>query len=471
MVTVGCRSGATDNHKVKNRHSRREKFACPLGGFAMHELLTTTLASSQPSEPTASPHLENFSLKDCISMRGTSLDDRIRAFGELAAHADIEGILYRRQVSSPTQRRVIIHDDLTGDDKQMVMFGSNNYLSLTTHPHVVSSVRNSIDRYGVGAGGPPLLNGTTPLHIEAEKRLARFKGVGDAILFSSGFLAQLGWITALIDKEDMVFFDEYSHASFFEGLKIANCKKLPFRHNDLDDLRRKLKKYKRNAASCWICVEGVYSMDGDLAPLDQIVEIAKEHGCRVAVDDAHGTGVVGGGKGTAHHFQVDPSDIDIHFGTFSKALGTVGGFVCAEEDLISYMRFMSRSHMFSAALPAPIVASVLAGLDVIEQETELIARLDANVQYFLRELNQLGIRADTQSAIIAILVPGRVNIRRMALDFHRRGVFINSVEYPAVPADKQRFRVSMMATHTKEDIDLLVRSFRELFVQYGIIEA
>jgi len=424
----------------------------------------------QPLEEKANSHLENFSLKNFINQKGMDLDERTKAFKEFTSHLEGEGlILYRRQVKGATKRQVTIHDPLTGGEKEMLMFGSNNYLSLAAHPHVVNSVKNYIDQYGIGAGGPPLLNGTTELHVQVEKKLAQFKGLDDTILFSSGFLAQLGWMTALIDKEDMVFFDEYSHASFFEGLKLTKCKKLPFRHNDLEGLEKKLDKYKHTGKTCWICVEGVYSMDGDLAPLNEVIEIAKRHNCRVAVDDAHGTGVIGEGKGTAHHFNIDPADIDIHFGTFSKAFGTSGGFVCAKQDLINYMRFMSRAHMFSAALPAPVVASVMAGLEVMEREKELFSNLSESVEYLLKKLDELGIAAESESAIIPILIPEGVNIRKMALEFHQQGIFVNSVEFPAVPLDKQRFRISMMATHTEEDIDQLVSVIKDLFIKYNII--
>lgn len=415
-------------------------------------------------------HLENFSLRDHIGKSGEGLDERLDSFQDYNESLTQDGInVYKRTVLGKTEREVMVSDAAGGEPHKMLMFGSNNYLSLTTHPLVLESVSRAIEKYGVGSGGPPLFNGTTLLHKELSQKIAAMKGVDDALLFSSGYAAQLAWITSLVDKNDLVIFDEFSHASVMDGLKLARNRGIPYDHNNLDDLEGRLKKYRDRSDVCWLCVEGVFSMDGDIAPLDKIVPLAKKYNCRIALDDAHGLGVMGEGLGTAHHFGIDPADIDVHFGTFSKALGTVGGYVGGNQKMVDYLTFIARQHVFSAALPAPVVATALGGLEVIESEKGLIEGLHENVRYLIDHLDLVGIEAHSDSGIIPVMVPGHANVQRLSREFHRKGVFINSVEFPAVSVDEQRFRISMMATHTRSDIKYLVNTFYEVFKSHNII--
>ena len=365
--------------------------------------------------------------------------------------------MYMRLVDSPADREVEIVEATTGQRKKMLMFGSNNYLGLANHPHVRKAVQGAIDEYGVGLAGPPLFNGYTRLHRQLEERLSALKHAEDTLIFPTGYSANVGLMTCLTGHHDRVLFDEYHHASLRDGMRMAKVQSHSFRHNDVGDLGTLLETPQpESSGDTFVCVEGVYSMDGDLAPLPQIVPLSRQLGAVLILDDAHGTGVLGAsGSGTAEHFGLENA-IDITMGTFSKAFGVVGGFVSSSRPIVSYMRVFARSYMFSASLPPVVIAAVLAGLDVIEREPWLRDQLRTNANYAAEGFRRLGFDVHPESAIIALRVPATMNIREAALRFHEAGVFVNCVEYPAVPLDQQRFRVSLMATHTKEDIDRLV---------------
>jgi glycine C-acetyltransferase len=344
------------------------------------------------------------------------------------------------------------------------MFGSNNYLGLANHPYIKEYVCRMIQKYGAGIGGPPLLNGYTALHHELEERLAHLKGAEDVLIFSSGYGANVGLVSALMNNEDLVVYDSYSHASFHDGIKMSGAQAVHFSHNDVDLLAQTLERTQSmNFKDRFVGVEGVYSMDGDVAPLDKIVPICKRNNAILIVDDAHGTGVMGkSGSGTAEHFGFE-NEIDITMGTFSKTFAVTGGFVAASKSIINYLRFFARSYMFSASLPPTVVASVLAALDVMEKEPELVNKLKENINYTTHCLTQLGFPANSLTPIFPLRVPVNMNIRNASFEFHQKGIFINSIEYPAVPKSQQRFRISIMATHTKEDIDRLMEAITEIW--------
>ena len=411
---------------------------------------------------------ENFDLHQML-LQGRNLGVHKRAdyfqshVDQLVDHHEM---LNMRCVISPADREVLIMDPYTKKTRSMLMFGSNNYLGLANHPSVIAAAHHALKEYGAGIGGPPLLNGYTGLHRQLEKKLAALKGAEDALIFSSGYGANVGLVTGLINSNDVVLCDAYSHASFCDGMKMSKCSSARFSHNNIDRLQNLLRIHKKNSCcDIFVGVEGVYSMDGDLAPLDILVPICKSSGALLIVDDAHGTGVMGAnGKGTAEHFHVD-GQVDINMGTFSKALAVSGGFVAASKPIISYLRFFARSHMFSASLPPVVLATALAGLEVIEKEPHLIKRLRENVQYTAEGLRTLGFDVNPPAGIIPLLVPEWMNIRQAAYKFHERGIFINSVEYPAVPLTQQRFRISLMATHTREDINKLLTAVEEVWAE------
>lgn len=408
---------------------------------------------------------ENFNLRDVLlAGHRMKLNERTQFFSEFIDQLNSNNeSLYMRQIDSAADREVEIIDPISGDKKTMLMFGSNNYLGLANHPYVKQKVEESISEFGIGIGGPPLLNGHTTLHRQLEERLAKFKHAEDVILFSSGYNANVGLLTALLNKNDLVIYDEYSHASFVDGLHMSKAKSVNFEHNNIEELEKLLVQNNGIDGDVYVGVEGVYSMDGDLSPLNLIVPLCKKYNAKLILDDAHGTGVMGStGGGTAEYFGVEDL-VDITIGTFSKAFGVVGGFVATSKSIANYLRFFARSHMFSASLPPTVIASVIAGLDIIENDVELCQSLWSNVEYAVQRIKEIGISADTDSAIIALHVPSEMNIRKAALQFHNAGIFVNSIEYPAVPVNQQRFRISLMATHLKSDIDKLAECIFEVW--------
>jgi 8-amino-7-oxononanoate synthase len=350
------------------------------------------------------------------------------------------------------------------------MLGSNNYLGLAYHPFIREAVKRVIDDYGVGMGGPPLLNGMSDLHRQLELRLARLKGGEDALLFSSGYQANLGWVVGLLREGDILIYDELNHASLYDGVALAGAQSraIRFRHNDCFHLEQLLRRFGENrTGQLIVAVEGVYSMDGDLAPIPQILKLCRKYGASLMVDDAHGTGVMGKtGAGTAEHFGV-LGEIDIYLGTFSKAFGTTGGFIVARREVIDYLRFFARSYMFSAHLPPTTVATVLAGLEVIHREPERIARLHENAAYLEQGLNALNLNVRREAAILPVKIPSTIDLRCLNLRFHEEGIFLNPIEYPAVPKNEQRLRLSVMATHTKEDLDYALNVFKKLKKEFN----
>jgi len=414
---------------------------------------------------------ENFSLRDILLQgRKLSFHERTAFFSQwIQERAQCGDSLHFRQINSPADRAVNVFDRYTGQDREMLMFGSNNYLGLANHPRVQRRAKEAIDQFGVGVGGPPLLNGYTRLHRQLEERLAAFKNKDAALLFSSGYGANVGLMSCLIGKHDVMLHDAYSHASLQDGMKLGGVTALKFPHNDMAEFARLLEATcDSTGGDVFVGVEGVYSMDGDLAPLDRIAPLCKAHGAILILDDAHGTGVMGpGGHGTDAHFGVE-DQVDIAMGTFSKAFGVVGGFVAASQDVVDYLRFFARSYFFSASLPPVVVASVLGCLEVLDQEPEHRLRLHGNVRYLARRLRRLGFPVDPSSPIIPLLAPLGMDLRKAAYHFHRRGIFLNAIEYPAVSASEQRFRISVMSSHTPSDLDRLLEVIEEVWSLYAV---
>lgn len=422
------------------------------------------------AQPTNS---ENFSLRDFLPLPNQRFDEQVEAFSQIYRQIAGSGdALYMRELQGPADATVTIRDPQTGADRDMVMLGSNNYLGLANHPVVKQAVKDCVDAFGAGCGGPPLLNGTSSLHRQLERRLADLKGADDAVLFSSGFLTNVGWVTALMRPQDVLIYDEYSHASLFDALKLARCKSQFFAHNDVSQLAQILEATRQRApnANLVVSVEGVYSMDGDLAPLPAIRALCDRFDAWLNVDDAHGTGVLGaGGCGTATHLGLGHGDVDVAMGTFSKTFGTVGGFIAGKQALIDYLRFFARSHMFSASLPHTVVATVLAGLDVMRDEPWRQERLHANAAYLAQGLRNLGLDIHYESAILPVIVPPRVDLRRLTRRLHDEGLFCNAIEAPAVPPDKQRLRLSLMATHTQAHLDRALDVIGRVGREVGLI--
>ncbi|MEO0335858.1 MAG: pyridoxal phosphate-dependent aminotransferase family protein, partial [Pseudomonadota bacterium] len=316
----------------------------------------------------------------------------------------------------------------------------------------------AVEKFGVGMGGPPLLNGTHVLHRQLEEQLAEIKRAEDSLLFSSGFQANVGWCTALLRSRDVVLYDELSHASLFDGIRLTKTtekiKAYRFRHNDIEDLERLLKSFgDPEGGIVYVVTEGVFSMEGDLGALDKIAQLKSRYKFVFVVDDAHGTGVLGPqGQGTSEHFGVSGS-VDLHLGTFSKSFGVTGGFIAGSKSLVNFLRFFSRTYLFSAHLPQTLVASVLAGLETLKTKPEVLYSLNKNRELMSQGLRSLGLPYASPSAIFPIPVPETVDIRALAKRIEEKGIFTNTIEYPAVPISSQRIRASVMASHEEGHID------------------
>jgi len=367
-----------------------------------------------------------------------------------------------RKLESPQDSEVVV------DGKRVIMIGSNNYLGLTNHPRVKEAALKAIEKYGSGCAGSRFLNGNLEIHEELEKKLARFFRKEAALVFATGYQTNLGVIPALVGRNDVAIIDKYDHASIIDGCRLSFGKVQKFRHNDMDALERVLGTCKGKAKL--IIVDGVFSMEGDIADLPAIVRLAKAYGARIMVDDAHGIGVLGkGGRGTAEHFGLE-NEVDLIMGTYSKSLAAIGGFIAGPSDVVNWIKHLSRSMIFSASLPPPLVASVSTALDIIEEQPELRARLWRNTHKMLRGYKTLGYDTGTsETPVIPILIKDTMKTYQMCKLLFENGVFVNSVISPAVPPGRELLRTSYMATHTEAQLDKVLGGFEKVGRQVGVI--
>lgn len=357
------------------------------------------------------------------------------------------------------------------DGKRELNFCSNNYLGLANHPKITQAAKKAIDDFGVGPGAVRTIAGTMELHIELEKRLATFKGVEAAITFQSGFNANIGAIPALVGKEDVIYSDELNHASIIDGCRLSRAKVIRYAHCDPEDLNRVINESSKDGyRRTLVITDGVFSMDGDVAPLDDIYEIAHTHNCLLMVDDAHGEGVLGrGGRGIVDHFDLH-GKVDIEVGTLSKAFGVVGGLVAGKRIIIDWLRQRGRPFLFSSAMTLPDVAACIAAVDLLEQSTELVQRLWKNTAYFKGEMQKLGFDTGNSATPITPIMLGEA---ALAQEFSRRlfeqGVFAMSIGFPTVPHGKARIRVMISAAHSAEDLDRGLEIFGKVGKELHVI--
>jgi 8-amino-7-oxononanoate synthase len=356
---------------------------------------------------------------------------------------------------------------INGETK--VMLGSNNYLGLTQHPKVKEAARAAVERYGSGCTGSRLMNGTLDLHVELERRLANWMQRDAALVFTTGFQANLGTISALVGRHDTVVIDRADHASIVDGCRLALGDSVRFKHNDLDDLERVLQKIEPGGGIL-IVVDGVYSMEGDLAELPGIVELAKKYNARILVDEAHSAGVFGDqGRGTADHFGVR-DEIDLIMTTFSKSFASIGGFIAADADVIYFIKHNGRAFLFSASLPPASTAAALAALDIIETEPERRERLWANARRMKKELAGLGFNTgDSKSPVIPIIVGEEIRLATFWRRLLDAGVYTNAAVTPAVEPDRALIRTSYMATHEDKHLDRALEIIAKVGKQCSLI--
>jgi 8-amino-7-oxononanoate synthase len=364
---------------------------------------------------------------------------------------------YFRSIESAQDTEVVI------DGKKVLMFGSNSYLGLTNHPQIKEAAKAAIEKYGTGCAGSRFLNGSLDIHLELENRLAEYVGKEAAVLFSTGFQVNLGVISCLLDRNDYLLLDEYDHASIIDGSRLAFARTIKYAHNDMQDLRRKLSRLPEDAAKL-IVSDGIFSMEGDLVNLPEMVEIANEFGANIMMDDAHSLGVIGfNGSGTASHFNLT-EDVDLIMGTFSKSLASLGGFIAGSTETIEYIKHRARSLMFSASMPPSAVASVIAALDIIESEPERIDKLWANTEYAKKLLLEAGFDiGHSNSPIIPVYIRDNIKTFMITNILQQNGVFVNPVVSPAVPSDSSLIRFSLMATHSFDQIESAIEKLSAAF--------
>ncbi len=344
------------------------------------------------------------------------------------------------------------------EGKEVVMIGSNNYLGLTTDPRLRAAAKDAVDRYGTSVTGSRFLNGTLELHLELDRRLAKFVDKEAALVFPTGYQTNVGTITAVVGKNDYVIIDKEDHASIVDGCMMCMGTMKRFNHNDLTSLDQVLSRLPREAGKL-VVVDGVYSMGGDIAPLPEIIEICKRYGARIMVDDAHSIGVLGEGRGTAAHFGVT-DDVDLIMGTFSKSFASIGGFIAGSAEIVHYIQHHARALMFSAALPAANVAAVLAAVEIIENEPQHVRKLWENAERMRAGLQKLGFNlGQSNTPILPVYIGETYRTVLTWAALIEEGVYCNPVVPPGVPPNKSLLRTSYMATHEAEHIDRALKAF------------
>ncbi|WP_280744844.1 MULTISPECIES: pyridoxal phosphate-dependent aminotransferase family protein [unclassified Parabacteroides] len=353
--------------------------------------------------------------------------------------------------------------------KKVLMFGSNSYLGLTNHPKVKEAAIEATRKYGTGCAGSRFLNGTLDLHVQLEERLADFVGKEDAIVYSTGFQVNLGVVSCLTGREDYILWDELDHASIIEGHRLSYSTKLKFKHNDMESLEKQLQKCEPDKVKL-IVIDGVFSMEGDVANLPEIVALSKKYNASIMVDEAHGIGVLGKqGRGTCNHFGVS-QDVDLIMGTFSKSFASIGGFIASDKDTINYLRHNSRSYIFSASNTPAATAAVNASLDIMLNEPERIEHLWKLTNYALDGFRNIGCEiGNTSTPIIPLFIRNNDLTFLIVRELFDAGIFVNPVVSPAVAPDDTLIRFSLMATHTQEQLDYALEAIHKVFRKHKLV--
>jgi glycine C-acetyltransferase len=369
-----------------------------------------------------------------------------------------------RTLESPQGAWIVV------DGRKVLNLCSNNYLGFCNDPVLKEAAKRAIDEYGVGPGAVRTIAGTMKLHLELERKLAEFKGTEAVVSFQSGFCANLATIPALVGREDAIFSDELNHASIIDGCRLSRAEIIRYAHCDVDDLKAKLQEHRHKFRRALIVTDGVFSMDGDIAPLPEIVKLAREYDAFVMVDDAHGEGVLGkGGRGITDHFGLH-GEVDIEVGTLSKAFGVVGGYVAGSYELCEYLRQRGRPFLFSSAVTPADVAACIAAVDILLQSEDRVQRLWENACYFQNGLKSLGFDiGKTQTPITPVMLGEAPLAQEFSKRLFEEGIFAQAIGYPTVPRGAARIRVMISAVHTKEDLDFALEKFAKVGRELGVI--
>lgn len=370
---------------------------------------------------------------------------------------------YFRAISSEQDPEVIING------KKVLMFGSNCYSGLVNDPRIKEAAIEATKKYGTGCAGSPFLNGTLDLHKKLEARIAKYIGKEDVMIYSTGFEVNLGVVSCLTGREDYILWDEQDHASIIEGRRLSFSQSLKYKHNDMASLEKQLQKCEPDKVKL-IVTDGVFSMEGDVANLPKIVELAKKYDATVMVDEAHGIGVFGkGGRGTCNHFGVT-DDVDLVMGTFSKSFASLGGFIATDKEITNYLRHHSRSYIFTASITPASTAAALAALEIMENEPERQERLWENTNFALEGFRNMGCEiGNTSTPIIPLFIRDNIKTFTITRDLLDEGIFVNPVVAPAVAPQDTLIRFSLMATHTKEQVTTALEKIRKVFRAHNLI--
>lgn len=360
------------------------------------------------------------------------------------------------------------------DGKKALMLCSNNYLSLSNHPKVKEAALKAIETHGAGSGSVRPIAGTMDIHIELERRLAKFKHAEASLVYQTGFAANAGLIPQLAGKEDLMISDELNHGSIIDGVRLSHAERAVYKHTNMRDLDRVLNEAEKHTPPyrrILIMTDGVFSMDGDIAPLDQIAKLGGEHGAMIYVDDAHGEGVLGeGGRGIVSHFKLSREQVQVEMGTFSKAFGVVGGHISGSRDLVNFAYNKSRTWLLSGSHPPPVAAACIAAIDVLEKEPKHVKQLWDNTRYFKKTMKDLGFDiGSSQTPITPVMVGESAVAKKLSARLFEEGIFALPIVYPMVARDKARIRSMMNAQLTKEDLDFAIRNFEKIGKELRII--
>ena len=352
------------------------------------------------------------------------------------------------------------------DNKEYLMMASNNYLGLTFDSRVIEGAVKGAQQYGTGSGGSRLVSGTFPLFTDLENELAKFKNTEKALVFNTGYMANVGTISAIADKNTIIFSDALNHASIIDGCRLSRGAVKAYSHCDVEELKYLLKQVDRNARKL-IVTDGVFSMDGDIAPLDKLYELSRDYNALLMVDDAHATGTIGNGHGTAAYFNLE-KEIDIQLGTLSKSLGSVGGYVASNSTIIDYLVNTSRSFIFSTALSPADIGAALAALQVLETDTSVLGRLQENVNYMTDQLISMGINATNETPIFPILIGSNEDTLAVSDYLYEAGIIGTAIRPPTVPIGESRIRLTVTAAHNKKQIDFVCQSLHNAMKQLNL---
>jgi len=457
------------HHELKTEHNlpdviylsdcdTPEKLQTYLNATKQHQVERLTTSGQQINEQNISYSKEDNdarTMMDFVSISNKDLFHKTKEFKSFYIKKQQSQLYwYGMPLESRCENRATIYDEITGKRREFLMFASNNYLGLANHPEVIEAIVNAVREFGATNTGCRLIGGSNILHKVLETKLANLKGREACIVYPSGYSANLGCISALVGRNDLVFTDAINHMSIQDGCKLSGASRKIYQHS-MDSLEETLQKYKDHDGGKLIVTDGVFSMHGDIVDLPRMIDLAKKYGARILIDDAHSTGVLGKtGSGTTEHFD-KKGEVDLELGTMSKALAGLGGFVCGDEEVIEYLRFYSNSYVFAATIPASVAAGLIASIDIMIREPERLSKLWRNIHHLRDKLLNAGFNLEHScSAILPVVVGDDQKTLEFGRAVRARGMFCQTVVFPGVAVGDARLRISVLSEHTTEDLDL-----------------